>query len=255
MNLVDIFKQKTNQDYYSILEVEKTATKQEMRKSRRQLLSKYHPDKFSGDDKKVCEQISMLVNDAYESLADEAFKADYDNSGHKLTYYDTHQPTTSKKKTKEKIIKARGMNLTTIAKVPSLLLKEGGINIEVKPFAVKGKELKDPTRLIKINPNTKSGSFHIYTGLGEQLNGDDNGDLIVLFQAMDNVDEDDRLSVYPTPNVILAKGIESEENGQHALTVPSLLSEQININKKQTGKALLYIKEVNELDKSLLISY
>lgn len=63
-------------DYYSILGVEKKASKDEIKKAFHKLAHKYHPDKNGGDDKKFKE-----VNEAYQILSDENKRAQYDQFG------------------------------------------------------------------------------------------------------------------------------------------------------------------------------
>ncbi|MDF1682888.1 MAG: DnaJ domain-containing protein [Patescibacteria group bacterium] len=53
-------------DLYSILEIEKSATKDEVKKAYRKLAMKYHPDRNSGD--KQAEEKFKKINQAYEVL-------------------------------------------------------------------------------------------------------------------------------------------------------------------------------------------
>ncbi len=64
-------------DYYSILGLERGATKDEVKKAFRKLASKYHPDKNTGDEEKYKE-----VTEAYAVLGDDKKKAEYDTYGH-----------------------------------------------------------------------------------------------------------------------------------------------------------------------------
>ncbi len=68
------------QDYYEILGVTKTATKQEIKKAYRKKAIKYHPDK--NPDDKTAEEKFKLAAEAYEILSDENKKARYDQYGH-----------------------------------------------------------------------------------------------------------------------------------------------------------------------------
>lgn len=63
-------------DYYEILEVKRTATAEEIKKSYRKLVKKYHPDLNPGD--KVAEEKFKKISEAYETLSDETKKANYD---------------------------------------------------------------------------------------------------------------------------------------------------------------------------------
>ncbi len=63
-------------DYYSILGVEKTATKDELKKAFYKLAHQYHPDKKGGDAEKFKE-----INEAYQVLGDEEKRKQYDQFG------------------------------------------------------------------------------------------------------------------------------------------------------------------------------
>ena len=63
-------------DYYSVLGVERSASKDDIKKAFRKLAHKYHPDKKGGDEAKFKE-----VNEAYGVLSDEKKRAQYDSYG------------------------------------------------------------------------------------------------------------------------------------------------------------------------------
>lgn len=63
-------------NYYDILGVPRTATKEEIKKSYRKLAHQYHPDTKHGDEKKFKE-----INEAYQVLGDDKKKAQYDQFG------------------------------------------------------------------------------------------------------------------------------------------------------------------------------
>lgn len=63
-------------DYYQILEIDKKASKDEIKKAYHKLALKYHPDRNGGDDKKFKE-----INEAYQVLSDEQKRARYDQFG------------------------------------------------------------------------------------------------------------------------------------------------------------------------------
>lgn len=65
-----------SKDYYEILGINKSASKDEMKKAYHKLAHKYHPDKNKGDDTKFKE-----VNQAYQTLSDDQKRAQYDNFG------------------------------------------------------------------------------------------------------------------------------------------------------------------------------
>ena len=65
-------------DYYKVLGVSKTAEKDEIRKSYRQLARKYHPDVSKESD---AEARFKEVSEAYEVLSDPTKRAEYDQMG------------------------------------------------------------------------------------------------------------------------------------------------------------------------------
>ncbi|OMP30377.1 MULTISPECIES: molecular chaperone DnaJ [Mangrovimonas] len=67
-------------DYYEILEVERTATAAEIKKSYRKLALKYHPDKNPGDHE--AEAKFKEAAEAYEVLSNPDKRARYDQFGH-----------------------------------------------------------------------------------------------------------------------------------------------------------------------------
>jgi len=70
----------TNRDYYEILEVSKSASIEEIKKSYRQQALKYHPDKNPND--KEAEEKFKEAAEAYEVLSDSTKRQRYDQFGH-----------------------------------------------------------------------------------------------------------------------------------------------------------------------------
>ena len=67
-------------DYYDVLGVTKSASKEEIKKAYRKLALKYHPDKNKGD--KGAEEKFKEGSEAYHVLSDDKRKANYDQFGH-----------------------------------------------------------------------------------------------------------------------------------------------------------------------------
>lgn len=63
-------------NFYEILEVEETASIEEIKKSYRKLSLKYHPDRTNGDVEKV--KVFQKINEAYETIGDVEKRQEYD---------------------------------------------------------------------------------------------------------------------------------------------------------------------------------
>ncbi|MBU1170085.1 MAG: J domain-containing protein [Proteobacteria bacterium] len=66
-------------DYYKLLNVERSASPDEIKKSYRKLAMKYHPDKTKGD--KASEEKFKKISEAYAVLSDPEKKKEYDTFG------------------------------------------------------------------------------------------------------------------------------------------------------------------------------
>uniref|UniRef100_A0A182MCG3 J domain-containing protein n=1 Tax=Anopheles culicifacies TaxID=139723 RepID=A0A182MCG3_9DIPT len=71
-------KQAERRDYYKILGVKRTATKQEIVKAYRKAAQKWHPDNFQGDQKKMAEKKFIDVAAAKEVLTDPEKRRQFD---------------------------------------------------------------------------------------------------------------------------------------------------------------------------------
>lgn len=63
-------------DYYEILGISRSATKEEVKRAYRKLAHQYHPDKKGGDEKRFKE-----INEAYQILSNDEKRAQYDQFG------------------------------------------------------------------------------------------------------------------------------------------------------------------------------
>ena len=70
----------SKKDFYQILEVSKSSSQDDIKKSYRKLAMQYHPDKNQGNKK--AEDKFKEISEAYEVLSDETKKKNYDLFGH-----------------------------------------------------------------------------------------------------------------------------------------------------------------------------
>ena len=66
------------ENYYNILGLEESASKEEIKKAYRTLQMKFHPDKNPGNQE--CINMTQKINEAYETLGDEQKRNEYDMS-------------------------------------------------------------------------------------------------------------------------------------------------------------------------------
>ncbi|KXT10320.1 hypothetical protein AC579_1027 [Pseudocercospora musae] len=67
------------QDYYKILDLDRSASERELKKAYRRLSKKYHPDKNPGDEE--ANKKFVEISEAYETLADNDLRKIYDQHG------------------------------------------------------------------------------------------------------------------------------------------------------------------------------
>ena len=78
----------SKRDYYEVLGVDRSVSKDDLKKSYRKLAMKYHPDRNPGDEK-AAEKFKEL-SEAYEILSDDQKKQAYDQFGHQGVNSKTH---------------------------------------------------------------------------------------------------------------------------------------------------------------------
>lgn len=81
-----------NKDYYQILEIPKSASQDDIKKSYRKLAKKYHPDANPGID---TDMKMKEINAAYDTLGDESKRAQYDRFGFNPQYTYTNQQSSA----------------------------------------------------------------------------------------------------------------------------------------------------------------
>lgn len=88
-------------NYYDILEVSPKASKEVIEKAYRVLAKKYHPDRYTGDKKKIAEEKLKEINVAYKVLSDDLLKDQYDSERQRENFKKTY--TQEKKVNKENV--------------------------------------------------------------------------------------------------------------------------------------------------------
>lgn len=66
-----------SEDFYKILQLDRSCSERDLKRAYRTLSKKYHPDKATGDEKKFLE-----IAEAYEALSDPTTRKIYDQYGH-----------------------------------------------------------------------------------------------------------------------------------------------------------------------------
>ena len=74
-----LLKQSQKKDYYKILGVKRTASKQEINKAYRELAKQWHPDAYEGEDKDKAEKMFIDIAAAKEVLSDPELRQRFDN--------------------------------------------------------------------------------------------------------------------------------------------------------------------------------
>jgi curved DNA-binding protein len=69
-------------NFYTILDVDKSATQDEIKKKYRSLCYKYHPDRCNEQNKKINEDKFKEINQAYETLKDPVQRKIYDSNSY-----------------------------------------------------------------------------------------------------------------------------------------------------------------------------
>ena len=93
-------------NYYEILEVSNKASKEIIEKAYKVLAKKYHPDLYTGEEKRKAEEKLKEINIAYKILSDELLRDQYDNelNKEKESSYNAKEET---KKIKRNIPKSK----------------------------------------------------------------------------------------------------------------------------------------------------
>ena len=178
------------EDYYSILGVDKNATKDEIKKAFRKLAHKYHPDKKDGDEqkfKKISEAYSVLSNDKkrqqYDSVGAGGFNfegfdgfngnfnaADFGNFSDIFNEF-----------FKNRIRKAQDIIIDL-----KITFKESITGVDKNIKFVRKSDRKKEDIKINIPAGVSSGNSIKYQGYGETREGFHPGDLIIRIIVEEN---------------------------------------------------------------------
>jgi DnaJ-class molecular chaperone len=72
----------TTRDYYEILELQRSATPEELKRAYRELALRHHPDRVPPEKKREAEDTFKQISEAYAVLSDPQKRALYDQYGH-----------------------------------------------------------------------------------------------------------------------------------------------------------------------------
>ena len=191
----------SNKDYYSILDVSKSANKDEIKKAYRKLAHKYHPDKKDGDEKKfkeISEAYSVLSNDQKRSQYDQ-FGSDFSgfqssgNAGQGFGGFDFSQFNQGQGENIDlndilgSFFGGRGGFRRTrkgadIAVDTEIEFKDSILGVS-KKINVSRKDGSKEELLVNIPPGIDSGEMLRYKGKGETVEGGVPGDLYIKIHA------------------------------------------------------------------------
>ena len=160
-------------DYYSILEVAKTATADEIKSAYRRLAKQHHPDRTGGDDSRF-----KQINEAYDILKDPVKRQQYDNPKPRADFNMNSQNMND-------IFEAFFGQRRTMRKNADIAIN---VKIELEDVLT-GKDIigryklfsgKDEVATIKIPPGVETGMTMRYQGLGDDsIGAAPRGDLLV----------------------------------------------------------------------------
>ena len=133
-------------DYYTILEVTKNATAEEIKASFRKLARKYHPDVNPGN--KTSEEKFKSINEAYNILSDETKRADYNRLKFNKKRYDSFSFHSQNKEQKRNFSKFKNINFNsdankkakTVSSLHNAQDVEAKLNISLEKAYCRGRE-------------------------------------------------------------------------------------------------------------------
>ena len=74
-------------NYYKVLEIDRNASKREIKKAYRKLAKQWHPDKYDGNDKEGALKKMNEINEAYEILKNDELRGRFDNGDDPNVFY------------------------------------------------------------------------------------------------------------------------------------------------------------------------